>query len=312
MLRGFALHVLDHGQFHFLAGQGAGGAAVVELVPAGQPPGVVVRLAADHHAVQVVELLQHHLIGLDTAVDGNGELRKLGLEAVHHLVAQGRDVAVFLRAQALQPRVARMHDEHGAARLGHGADEVAHKAVVLHLVDADAVLDGDGHAHHVLHGLHAVGHQLRRLHQAGTKRAALYAIAGAAAVQVDFVVTPFLTQPGGLGQFVGLVAAQLQGHGVLFGVVAQVALGAAIQNAACVHHLGVQQGLAGQQPVKVTAVAVSPVHHGGDGHAPGAQGGFHGQTAKAGREGSAAERPLWSGALRGCRCEPRIIPLAAL
>ena len=56
-----------------------------------------------------------------------------------------------------------MHDEHFAAHLGHGADEVAHEIVGLALVDADAVLDGDGHlrvtAHGIDHGLDAVGHQ---------------------------------------------------------------------------------------------------------------------------------------------------------
>ena len=75
-------------------------------------------------------------------------------------------------------------------------------------------------------------------------------------------------QPRGLGQLVGLVAAQLQGHGVLFGVVAQVALGAAIQNAACVHHLGVQQGALGDLAMEKPAMPVRPIDHRRDRQAP--------------------------------------------
>jgi hypothetical protein len=33
-------------------------------------------------------------------------------------------------------------------------------------------------------------------------------------------------------------------------------------------HLGVEQGVAAEQAVKVTAMAVGPIHHGGDGCAP--------------------------------------------
>jgi hypothetical protein len=38
---------------------------------------------------------------------------------------------------------------------------------------------------------------------------------------------------------------------------------------ACIDHLGVQQGVTGQQAVQVAAVAIGPVHHGRHGHAPG-------------------------------------------
>ena len=279
VLGGFPLHVLHHRQFHLFTRQGAVHTtlfAVVERVPAGQPPGVVVRLAAHHHAVQVLQLFLHRLVGGEAAVDGKGELRKVGLQLAHHLVAQGRNIAVFLRAQALQPGIARVHDEHGAACIRHGAHEVAHKAVAFFLVDANAVLHRHGHVHHVAHGFHAVGHQLRRLHQAGAKGSALHAVAGAAAVEVDFVIAPLGAQPCGLGQVGGLAAAQLQGHRVLFGIEAQVALCAPVDDGACVHHFGVQQGVPGQQAVKVAAMAVGPVHHRGDGHAPWACGGGHG------------------------------------
>jgi hypothetical protein len=33
-------------------------------------------------------------------------------------------------------------------------------------------------------------------------------------------------------------------------------------------HLGVEQGIATEQAMEVTAVAIGPIHHGGDGRAP--------------------------------------------
>ena len=67
-------------------------------------------------------------------------------------------------------------------------------------------------------------------------------------------------------QIGGLAAAQLQRHRVFFGMEAQVALHIAVDQCARGHHLGVEQGVAAQQPVQVAAMAVGPVHHRGNGH----------------------------------------------
>ncbi len=221
-----------------------------------------------HHAIEPCQLLLHGGIGVQAAVDGKGQVRKIGLELAHHAVAQRRQFAVFPGRQALEPGVARMHDEHRATRIGHGADKIAHKGVALVLVNADAVLDRDGHLHHVHHGLHAVGHQLGFVHQAGAKGTALHPLAGATAVEVDLVIAPLLSQPRAMRQIGRLAAPQLQGHGVLFGVEAQMALHIAMHQRTRGHHFGVQQGVPAQQPVQVAAMAIGPVHHRRNGHAP--------------------------------------------
>jgi hypothetical protein len=59
VLGGFALHVVHHGGFHLLASGCSVLGAVVQGVPARQPPGVVVGLAAHHHAIQVLQLFLH-------------------------------------------------------------------------------------------------------------------------------------------------------------------------------------------------------------------------------------------------------------
>ena len=162
-----------------------------------------------------------------------------------------------------------MHDKHRAARRMHRADEVAHKAITLVLVDANAVLHGDRHLHRIHHGLDAIGDVLGLLHQAGPKSTALHPVTGAAAVQVDFVIPPLRAQLRTAGQGGRIVATELQRHRMLFGVKAQMPLGAAVDDGAGIHHLGVQQHMATQQPVQVAAMAVRPVHHRRNGHTPG-------------------------------------------
>ena len=162
-----------------------------------------------------------------------------------------------------------MHDEGIAAGVGDGADEIAHEAVILDLVDADAVLDGDVDRHRVAHRLDAVGHQLRLGHQAGAERALLHPLGRAAAVQVDLVVAVLLAQLRAGGQVGRIAAAQLQGDRMLFLVEAQMALDVAIHQRAGGHHLGVQPGVARDLPVEHAAVAVGPVHHRRDRQAAG-------------------------------------------
>jgi tRNA-dihydrouridine synthase A len=71
--------------------------AEVSLIPLGHRPGVVIGLAADHHAVDPGQLF-FDLRGLrQAAVDNDGEGRKVALEAVHEVVAQRRHLAVLLR-----------------------------------------------------------------------------------------------------------------------------------------------------------------------------------------------------------------------
>jgi hypothetical protein len=53
-------------------------------------------LAADHGAIERAQLLVHHVVARQPPVDRDHELRELLLQAVHHLIAQGRDLPVLL------------------------------------------------------------------------------------------------------------------------------------------------------------------------------------------------------------------------
>ena len=161
-----------------------------------------------------------------------------------------------------------MDDKHLAACIGHRAYEIAHKVIALDLVDADAVLDGDGHVHHIHHGLDAIGHQTGLVHQTGAKRAALHAFAGAAAVEVDLVIAPLRTQTGALRQIGRLAAAQLQGNRVLARIKTKMARNIAMDQGTGGHHLGIEQGVLAEQTVQITAVPICPIHHRRNRHAP--------------------------------------------
>ena len=144
------------------------------------------------------------------------------------------------------------------------ADEVGKRLVFALPVDADAVFDADGDLYGVLHGVQAGGDEWRVLHEAGAECAFLYARAGAAAVEVDFVVAVLFAVARGAREFVRVAAAELQGEGVFAVVVGEVAGGVAVVDGVCVDHFAVEPGVAADLPRHVAVVAVGPVEHGGD------------------------------------------------
>ena len=155
-----------------------------------------------------------------------------------------------------------MHDKGVATGLANRAHKVAHKFITLGFINANSVLDSYWHAHHIRHGFNAISDQLRLGHQARAEGAALHPLAGAAAVQVNFVVAPLLAQLGCLRQVSRFAAAQLQRQRVFFSVEAQVARHVAVNQRAGGHHFGVKQRVLGQQTMKIAAVPVGPIHHG--------------------------------------------------
>ena len=134
----------------------------------------MVRLAAQHDAIDMGQVGIDVGDGLDAAVEDDFEVRKFALETMCVLVSERWNLAVFLWTETLEDRRAGMHDEGPAAGIGHRAHEVAHEAVLVMIVDADAMLDGDIDRDGVAHRLDAVRHQRRLRHQAGAECALLH------------------------------------------------------------------------------------------------------------------------------------------
>ena len=237
---------------------------------------VVVGRTAQHHPVEVLQVALGVVEIVDAAVEHDGQPGELLLEANHFLVAQRWNLTILFGTQPLQPRLARVHDEHRAADVGDGADEIPHMRVAVEVVDADAMFHRHRQRAGILHRLDAVGHQPRLGHQAGAESTAANPVGGAAAVQVDLIEAPLFSQPGTGRQCLRVAAAQLQRQRVFGPVVAQQPRRVAVQQRAGGDHLGVEPGALAQQPPEIAAGAIRPVQHGGDAEAVIGMGGGHG------------------------------------
>ena len=85
-----------------------------------------------------------------------------------------------------------MDDKYFAARRTDRTHKITYKIVAFDLVNSNAVFHGHWDAHSIAHGFDAIGNSLGLVHQACAKGTALHAIAGAAAVQIDFVIAILL------------------------------------------------------------------------------------------------------------------------
>ena len=106
-----AADVGNHGVFDIGARERFGIGAVVARIERGHEVRMVIRLAADHHAVDLREMRVDLLQRLHAAVEQDFQVREVALELVDDLVAQRRDLAVLLRAQSLEDGIARVDDE---------------------------------------------------------------------------------------------------------------------------------------------------------------------------------------------------------
>ncbi len=206
-------------------------------------------------------MLAAFLERLDATIENDLEMGKVPLQLRGDVIAQRWHFAVLFRRQPFEDGNARMHGEAAATGFLHLADEIAELGIAVATIDADAMLDRHVDAHGVAHRFHAVGHQCGMCHQAGADQVVLHTVAGAADVEVHLVVASRLGHSRAGRQVRRHAAAQLQRQRVLGLVVAQKARSIAIDQRARGHHLGIEQGMAGELTQKVAAVVICPVHH---------------------------------------------------
>ena len=156
----------------------------------------MVGLPPHHHAIHQSQLLGNLGSCGEASIDHHRQMREVFFQSMDNVVPKWRHFPVRFGREALQPCIARMHDEGLTARVTHRADKIPHHVIAFGFVNADAVLDGDWNADNVSHRLDAISHQFGLGHQAGTKCATLNALAGAATVQVDLVIAPLRPEFG--------------------------------------------------------------------------------------------------------------------
>ena len=220
--------------------------------------------AAEHHAVDVIQMPRGRVEVLDAAVENDRQLGACGLEPVHAVVIERRDLAVLLRRQTVEPRLARVHDEDAAAGAGDRIDKALQVGLAVLLVDADAAFDGHGHGDALLHGGDACGDQLGLRHEAGAEATLLHAVGWAADVEIDLGVAEAFTDGGGFCERGRIAAAELQGDGIVAGRVGEQARAVAVQDGGRRDQLGVEQRVARHEAVEGAAMPIRPIHHRGD------------------------------------------------
>ncbi len=146
----------------------------------------------------------------DAAIDDDLELGTPLLQAMDAGVIERRDVAVLLRAQALQPGFARVHDESAAAGPRDHVDEAVEILLFVLVVDADAALDGDRQPGACSHRRDAVADQLRLGHEAGAEPPRLHAVGRTADIEVDLVIAVVRADPRRGGKLLSIAAAELK------------------------------------------------------------------------------------------------------
>ena len=154
-----------------------------------------------------------------------------------------------------------MDDKDPAAGGIDCLDKMLEVFVLILVVNADAGLDGDRYLHLSQHGGHTIGYQRRLCHQARAYAARLDPVAGAADIQVDLLVAGVFHQSGAGAQGSGVIAAKLQGAGLIIAV-AQEFCHITIHQCPRRQHLGVHQRIWRQQAQQITTVAIGTTHHG--------------------------------------------------
>ncbi len=205
---------------------------------------IVIRLAADHHAGEVRQLLRDDLERAQAAIEDERQTGKLRTQTARNVVAQRRNLAILLRAQPLQHRPSRMDDEHRATGTCHGLDEAHEEFVLVHVrhrhrVDRDSALHGHRDTNACAHRCDTVRDQARLSHEARSEASALHAIARAAAVQVDLIVAVRFAGARRDRKLPRIAAAQLQRDRMLGIVEAQKPLCIPAHDSRRRNHLGI-------------------------------------------------------------------------
>ena len=221
--------------------------------------------AAHHHAVDMAQMLLRRGEIHDAAVDRQRQIGMGSLQLMDQRIVERGNVAVVLRAQALQPGLAGMDDDRRRARRLDARGQREQRLARLLRVDPDAAFDGHGDGHRARHRPNALADQRRLAHQAGAEAPALHAVRRAAAVQVDLIIAEVGADAGGLRKALRVSAAQLQRERMLERVEPQQSLARPEHHRVRRHHFGIEARAARQQAMEDPAMPVRPVHHRRDG-----------------------------------------------
>jgi hypothetical protein len=225
------------------------------------------RRRGPHHTIDMPKMLPCLRDIGDPAIDDDRHVGQRALQAIDPVIVERRDVAVFLRRQALQPGLSGVHDQRVRAGLDHAARQRIERRFRILIVDSDPAFHGDRNLHRALHRGNALGDEFWLRHQAGAETALLDAVGRTADVEIDLVITEIFADHGRRRQIARHRPAKLQRQRILARVEAEQPRPIAMQDRAGRQHLRVKPRPPRQQTVEHPAMPVGPIHHGRHGKA---------------------------------------------
>jgi hypothetical protein len=228
-----------------------------------QPPRLLIGRAAQHHAIDMRQVPLRLVEARDAAVDDDGNMRHGGLQPIDPIIIERRDVAVFLRRQAVEPGFPGVHDQRIRSRFDHATRQRIERQFRILIVDPDATFHGDRGSHRALHRRDAFGNERRLRHQAGAEPAIPDAIGRAANIEVDLVISAVLADLGCDREVTRIGATKLQGHRMLARIKPKQPRPIAMNDSAGGQHLRIKPRPPRKPPMEHAALPVGPIHHRG-------------------------------------------------
>src|SRR3954470_11384931 len=124
----------------------------------------------------------------DAAVDRDVERGPRALQPIDAIVVERRNVTILAWREAVEPSLARVHDQRIDAGRHDNARECIERLFRILLVDAEAALHRDRNPDSRLHRGNALTDKLRLGHQAGAEAPFPYAIRRTPHIQIDLIV----------------------------------------------------------------------------------------------------------------------------
>mmetsp|Transcript_86224 Transcript_86224/g.180402 ORF Transcript_86224/g.180402 Transcript_86224/m.180402 type:complete len:304 (-) Transcript_86224:104-1015(-) len=203
-------------------GERVGSATIQPSVGICQYTGVVVSGTPYHDPNQIrwcigkdtLDLLER----LHATIERELQLWKLVAEPVHSVIHQRRDFPVLVRCQTIQEALSGMDDEVLDAGLGHCANKGGGELRRIEIVGSKPAFHRGRQVRGRQDAAHALPNKLRLQHQRRSEfTMACNAIRRAAAVQIDFVISPRRHHLSGSSQIVWIAPTKLTDNRVLVG-----------------------------------------------------------------------------------------------
>ena len=95
-----------------------------------QHPGILIRLAPEHHTVEQLQVITNRVERSHAAIKDKRQIRKITLEQLDEFVAQRRYFPILLRTEPGKPGRTGVDDKTHCAAVGNRTDKIPDKRII--------------------------------------------------------------------------------------------------------------------------------------------------------------------------------------